>query len=132
MAHIRCSGLRWIHARYSVDDQISMEELPDYTVDIPVAFLHNTIPAQIAEGLSRIIFKKEVHLHLMILVLIQEHRIHLQSEKRRIIICINTEHIKREPEAHKAFGLSLSIVEVVLQLSWEPPAMSSNSVVMAC
>ena len=28
-----------IRARYSVDDQVSMEELPDYTVDIPVAFL---------------------------------------------------------------------------------------------
>lgn len=39
MARIRCSGLRWICARYSVDDQVSMEELPDYTVDIPVAFL---------------------------------------------------------------------------------------------
>ena len=39
MARIRCSGLRWIRSRYSVDDQVSMEELPDYTVDIPVAFL---------------------------------------------------------------------------------------------
>lgn len=28
-----------IRARYSVDDQVSMEELPDYTVDIPVEFL---------------------------------------------------------------------------------------------
>ena len=39
MARIRCSGLRWIRARYPVDDQVSMEELPEYTVDIPVAFL---------------------------------------------------------------------------------------------
>ena len=39
MARIRCSGLRWIRARYSVDDQVSMEETPDYTVDIPVDFL---------------------------------------------------------------------------------------------
>ena len=39
MARIRCSGLRWIRARYSVDDQVSMEEKPDYTVDIPVEFL---------------------------------------------------------------------------------------------
>ena len=36
MARIRCSGLRWICARYPVDDQVSMEELPDYTVDIPM------------------------------------------------------------------------------------------------
>lgn len=39
MARIRCSGLRWIRARYPVDDQVSMEELPEYTVDIPVAVL---------------------------------------------------------------------------------------------
>lgn len=39
MARISCSGLRWIRSRYSVDNQVSMEELPDYTVDIPVAFL---------------------------------------------------------------------------------------------
>ena len=39
MARIRCSGLRWIRSRYSVDDQVSMEELPDYTVDIPAEFL---------------------------------------------------------------------------------------------
>ena len=39
MARIRCSGLRWIRARYSIDDQVSMEELPDYTEDIQVAFL---------------------------------------------------------------------------------------------
>lgn len=35
MARIRCSGLSWIRARYSLDDQVSMEELPEYTVDIP-------------------------------------------------------------------------------------------------
>ncbi len=28
-----------IRSPYSVDDQVSMEELPEYTVDIPVAFL---------------------------------------------------------------------------------------------
>ena len=39
MARIRCSGLRWIRARYPVDDHVSMEELPKYTVDIPTAFL---------------------------------------------------------------------------------------------
>ena len=35
MARIRCSGLSWIRARYSLDDHVSMEELPEYTVDIP-------------------------------------------------------------------------------------------------
>ena len=39
MARIRCSGLEWIRARYSVDGQISMDETPDYTIDIPVDFL---------------------------------------------------------------------------------------------
>ncbi len=39
MARIRCSGLRWIRSRYSVDDQVCMDEAPDYTVDIPVDFL---------------------------------------------------------------------------------------------
>ena len=39
MDRIRCSGLKWIRSRYSVDDQVSMEEDPDYTVDIPVDFL---------------------------------------------------------------------------------------------
>lgn len=39
ISRISCSGLRWIRSRYSVDDQVSMEELPDYTVDIPVEFL---------------------------------------------------------------------------------------------
>ena len=39
MDRIRCSGLKWIRSRYSVDDQVCMEEDPDYTVDIPVDFL---------------------------------------------------------------------------------------------
>lgn len=39
MARIRCSGLRWIRARYSVDDQVSMNDAHDYTVDIPSDFL---------------------------------------------------------------------------------------------
>lgn len=39
MDRIRCSGLKWIRSRYSVDDQVSMEEEPDYTVDIPSDFL---------------------------------------------------------------------------------------------
>lgn len=39
MSRIRCSGLKWIRSRYSVDDQVNMEEDPDYTVDIPVDFL---------------------------------------------------------------------------------------------
>ena len=39
MDRIRCSGLSWIRSRYSVDDQVSMEEEPDYTVDIPSDFL---------------------------------------------------------------------------------------------
>lgn len=39
MDRIRCSGLKWIRSRYSVDDQVCMEEEPDYTVDIPVDFL---------------------------------------------------------------------------------------------
>ena len=39
MARVRCSGLAWIRARYSVDDQVSLDELPNYTVDIPVDFL---------------------------------------------------------------------------------------------
>ena len=39
MNRIRCSGLKWIRSRYSVDDQVSMEEDPDFTVDIPVDFL---------------------------------------------------------------------------------------------
>ena len=39
MSRISCSGLAWIRARYSVDDQVSMDVTPDYTVDIPVDFL---------------------------------------------------------------------------------------------
>lgn len=39
MDRIRCSGLAWIRSRYSVDNQVSMEEVPDYTVDIPVDFI---------------------------------------------------------------------------------------------
>lgn len=36
---IRYNGLAWIRARYSVDDQVCMDEIPNYTVDIPVEFL---------------------------------------------------------------------------------------------
>lgn len=39
MSRISCSGLRWIRARYSVDDQVTMPDNPDYTVDIPADFL---------------------------------------------------------------------------------------------
>ena len=39
MDRIRCSGLAWIRARYSVDDQVNMDVIPNYTVDIPVEFL---------------------------------------------------------------------------------------------
>ena len=39
MDRIRCSGLAWIRSRYSVDDQVSMDVIPDYTVDIPADFL---------------------------------------------------------------------------------------------
>ena len=39
MDRIRCSGLSWIRSRYSVDDQVSMDYNPDYTVDIPSDFL---------------------------------------------------------------------------------------------
>ena len=39
MDRIRCSGLRWIRSRYSVDDQVSMDVTPAYTVDIPSDFL---------------------------------------------------------------------------------------------
>ena len=35
MRRISCSGLRWIRARYSVDDQVMMPDNPNYTVDIP-------------------------------------------------------------------------------------------------
>ncbi len=39
MDRIHYNGLSWIRSRYSVDDQVSMEELPDYIVDIPMTFL---------------------------------------------------------------------------------------------
>ena len=40
MARIRCSGLRWIRSRYSIDDQVSVDDYnPNYTVDIPVEIL---------------------------------------------------------------------------------------------
>lgn len=39
MSRIRSSGLDWIRSRYSVDDHVTLEDAPDYTVDIPVEFL---------------------------------------------------------------------------------------------
>ena len=40
MARIRCSSLRWIRSRYSIDDQVSVDDYnPNYTVDIPVEIL---------------------------------------------------------------------------------------------
>ena len=40
MSRINSEGLEWIRSRYSVDNQVSMEDYtPDYTVDIPVDFL---------------------------------------------------------------------------------------------
>ncbi len=39
MSRIRCSGLQWIRSRYSVDDQVTMDDAPDYTVDIPTELL---------------------------------------------------------------------------------------------
>ena len=40
MARIRCSSLRWIRSRYSIDDQVSVDDYnPNYTVDIPADFL---------------------------------------------------------------------------------------------
>lgn len=39
MDRIHCSGLRWIRARYSIDEQVTMDDTPDYTVDIPAEFL---------------------------------------------------------------------------------------------
>ena len=39
MDRIRCSSLIWIRARYSVDDQVNKDVIPNYTVDIPVEFL---------------------------------------------------------------------------------------------
>jgi hypothetical protein len=40
MSRINSEGLNWIRSRYSVDNQVSLEDYtPDYTVDIPVDFL---------------------------------------------------------------------------------------------
>ena len=39
MSRISYSGLRWVRSRYSVDDQVTLEDDPEYTVDIPVEFL---------------------------------------------------------------------------------------------
>ena len=40
IARIRCSSLRWIRSRYSIDDQVSVDDYdPNYTVDIPAEFL---------------------------------------------------------------------------------------------
>ena len=39
MDRIRCSGLRWIRSRYSVDDHVTMDDNPEYTVNIPSDFL---------------------------------------------------------------------------------------------
>ena len=40
MDRISCSGLAWIRSRYSVNNQVSMDDFtPDYTVDIPADFL---------------------------------------------------------------------------------------------
>lgn len=36
---IECSGLRWIRSRYTVDDQVNMEDVPEYKIDIPVDFI---------------------------------------------------------------------------------------------
>ena len=39
MSRINCSGLDWIRSRYSIDNQVTLEDNPDYTCDIPVEFL---------------------------------------------------------------------------------------------
>ena len=39
MSIIDSEDLDWIRSRYSVDDHVTMEDNPDYTVDIPVDFL---------------------------------------------------------------------------------------------
>lgn len=39
MQRISCSSLKWVRARYSVDDHVNMDENPNYTVDIPSDFL---------------------------------------------------------------------------------------------
>ena len=38
-SRIANEDLAWIRSRYSVDDQVTMEDDPDYTVDIPPSFL---------------------------------------------------------------------------------------------
>ena len=39
MQRIRCSSLKWVRARYSVDDHVDLDPMPEYTVDIPSEFL---------------------------------------------------------------------------------------------
>lgn len=40
MERIRCSNIKWVRARYSVDKDVDMDDYnPDYTVDIPADFL---------------------------------------------------------------------------------------------
>jgi len=39
MQRVRCSSLKWIRARYSVDDHVDLDPIPEYTVDIPSDFL---------------------------------------------------------------------------------------------
>ena len=39
MSRINSSDLIWIRSRYSVDDQVTMEDNPEYTCNIPVDFL---------------------------------------------------------------------------------------------
>lgn len=39
MSRINSSDLIWIRSRYSVDNQVTMEDNPDYTCNIPVDFL---------------------------------------------------------------------------------------------
>ena len=39
MSRINSSDLIWIRSRYSVDDQVTMEDNPEYTCEIPVDFL---------------------------------------------------------------------------------------------
>ena len=39
MQRVRCSSLKWVRARYSVDDHVDLAPMPEYTVDIPSDFL---------------------------------------------------------------------------------------------
>lgn len=40
MERVRCSSLKWVRARYSVDKDVDMDDYnPDYTVEIPADFL---------------------------------------------------------------------------------------------